>query len=844
MNLDFLYEREQIHRIVLDNGLTVILKSDRRHALVSTQYWVKTGSIHEGRFLGSGISHYLEHMMFKGTASRNGREIQEEVHLLGGYFNAYTSFDRTVYYIDAPSESTERMLEILSDMMQNPVFPEDEVERERNVILREIDMRDDDPDSVLSERLFATAFRVHPYQYPIIGYRDLFLQLKREDLVEYYQSRYVPNNMILVMVGDFDVEQTEQKIRSLWEGKSRGFLADLVIPDEPAVTSKRAVHDFGDYQITRGVQVFSIPGFAHEDSLALRVLADIVGSGESSILWQELRQKQKLVHEIYASAWNTGSTGLFYIRFVADPDKKDEALSALTSVLEKVREGYGLDDEKVAQVVQKAYAREIRSRTHISGQASMLGASEYQTGDVYYSRNQLALLQKVSVHDVARVASIWLDGSRSLTLTMNPESVRNQVKRHKSTAPVDITVEQGTFSNGLRWVILPDNDLPLVSMAYMGKGGCQGTPSGQEGISSLTATLLAKDTKFRSEEQIVRTVEGVAGNFYGASGNNTFSLVCSALSKDIDLMESLLLEGITAPLFKPETFEIEKQAQLSQLREEHDDLLPWSLSELRKQFYGNHSYGIASEGTECSVLTLQPEHAVEHWKRMSNPRNGVLLLAGDIADCTSRLKRIEQALSSFGSTTELPAGQEWSPAAYPELARIKRDRQQAIVMRAFPGYGIVHEQEVIDSVLTQILSGMGSHLFERVREEKGLAYYVRASRLLAPSHGMFYFYAGTQPATAQQVLDEYQYELERLASGKWDENELRGAQASLNAGIRSKQQNIASRVTDAGIRALCELPLTPWNGYQQRIQQVVKQDIAQRAEMLLNAPSLSMIVEP
>src|SRR5690606_548042 len=147
-------------------------------------------------------------------------------------------------------------------------------------------------------------------------------------------------------------------------------------------------------------------------------------------------------------------------------------------------------------------------------QASLLGISEYQAGDIHFSRNQLELLQQVTVQDVQRVANVWLTHNQSLTLTLNPASMRHQFQSRASTAPAEVTVEQGCFSNGLRWVVLPDDHLPLATMAYMGKGGCYGIPRGQEGVSSLTATLLAKDTQHRSAEQIVRAVESVAGHFY------------------------------------------------------------------------------------------------------------------------------------------------------------------------------------------------------------------------------------------------------------------------------------------------------------------------------------------
>src|SRR3954470_24412814 len=156
--------QEPVERFVLPNGLTLILKADRSAALASVQVWVKTGSTHEGGQLGAGLSHYLEHMLFKGTERRAGREISATVQAHGGYINAYTTFDRTVYYIDLPSEHTGVAIDLLADAVLRSTLPAEEVIKEKEVILREIAMTKDDPDNRLWDSLFSVAFREHPFR--------------------------------------------------------------------------------------------------------------------------------------------------------------------------------------------------------------------------------------------------------------------------------------------------------------------------------------------------------------------------------------------------------------------------------------------------------------------------------------------------------------------------------------------------------------------------------------------------------------------------------------------------------------------------------------------------------
>src|ERR1017187_3025813 len=226
-------------RLILPNGLTVLLQSDRSAPIASVQVWVKTGSIHEGTQLGAGLSHFLEHMVFKGTTRRAGRELSLTIQAHGGHINAYTTFDRTVYYVDLPAEHTGVAIDVLADAVLHSTLPAEEVAREREVILREIDMGQDDPDHRLGETLFATAFREHGYRHPIIGYREVFSALTRDDLLAYYRARYVPNNLVVVVAGAFAPATTRAAIDKHFGAAPRMPLAPVFLADEPLQLARR-----------------------------------------------------------------------------------------------------------------------------------------------------------------------------------------------------------------------------------------------------------------------------------------------------------------------------------------------------------------------------------------------------------------------------------------------------------------------------------------------------------------------------------------------------------------------------------------------------------------------------
>src|SRR5881628_1392335 len=188
--------------ITLENGLTVIVREDHSAPVVSAQAWCMSGSIHEGRWLGAGLSHVLEHMLFKGTVTRPGARIDQEVQEAGGYMNAYTSFDRTVCWINVPNTGAKVAIDILCDIMQHATLPPEELEKEKQVILREMDMNQDDPGQRSARRLFETAYTRSPYRFTIIGYPDIFNEVRRDDIHAFYREKYAPNNVFFVVVGD------------------------------------------------------------------------------------------------------------------------------------------------------------------------------------------------------------------------------------------------------------------------------------------------------------------------------------------------------------------------------------------------------------------------------------------------------------------------------------------------------------------------------------------------------------------------------------------------------------------------------------------------------------------
>ena len=299
-----------VRLVTLENGLVLIIREDHSAPVVSAQAWCNTGSICEGKWLGAGLSHVLEHMLFKGTTTRPGSRIDQEVQQAGGYMNAYTSFDRTVFHINVPDTGATVAIDILCDVMQNASLPAEELAKELDVIRREMDMNQDDPARRAGRRLFEVAYTKSPYRFTIIGYPEIFNTLKPEDILAYYRERYVPNNLFFVVTGDVKADAVIGQIREGFAKSKARPLAPMVLPREPRQTGPRDTIEEASIQLGFFHFAWHIPDVRHPDMPALDILASLLGSGRSSRLFREVRERQGLVTSADAWTYCAGRPGL------------------------------------------------------------------------------------------------------------------------------------------------------------------------------------------------------------------------------------------------------------------------------------------------------------------------------------------------------------------------------------------------------------------------------------------------------------------------------------------------------------------------------------------------------
>jgi len=779
-------------RFVLPNGLTVILRQDGSVPLFSLQAWIETGSIHEGAFLGSGLSHFVEHMLFKGTERRHSDDIAREVSSMGGQINAYTSFDRTVYYIDGPAEGAMGCLDVLMDVVCNATLPEDEFISEQEVIRREFSMGKDDPEKVASQEMFATCFQVHPYGVPVIGHLENFNQMDRSNVNSYYRDRYAPNNMFLVGVGDFDPAEMREMIESFFSNHPRRSVAPVFIPDEPIQVGRRDKYVNFSTPVSKLWMAWKIPSITHPDMAALDVLAVILGQGRSSRLHKTLRDDQGLVHRIGAFSYTPASAGLFAIGANLDADNKEAAESAIFDELKQLKEN-GVEETELNKARRIALVSQMESLVTVQGQASDLGSNWSVTRNLSFTKEYLRRVSSVDLNDILVVARKYLENSSLSVVEVGPECSSKVPKSpNVLTGKSFSKIKDFEMGNGLRVIVEEDRRLPLVSVSAAFRAGIVADHSAKQGITELLSRALLQGTNNRSSEQISEIIESSGGSIYAGGGFNCLYANLEVLNQEIVIAMDVLSDVLMAPSFPVQAIEREKKSQIVAIEQELDSPLGKANVVARNMLFRDHPYCNMRLGDKKIVSSITEKDLSQFHSQYAVAKNGVISVCGSV-DANAIKDHIEELFSSMRSGEEYFStvpDPNW-PVSKEERTEYN-DKEQAIVVLAFPGTNLCGPDRAALILIEEICGGMDGTLFKRIREDKGLAYFVGVSQMIGFARGMIMFYVGTREDVVDQVHQELMKEIKKIFSDGITEEQLERAKMSY-AGKYSlgKQSHIA-----------------------------------------------------
>jgi zinc protease len=407
-----------VREVVLDNGLKVLLLEDHKSAVVTFQVWYRVGSRNEidGR---SGLAHFLEHMMFKGTKKMKPEEYSRIIAQNGGNSNAFTTQDHTVYFATMSRDKIGVEIELEADRMTNAVL--DDYESEKMVVMEERRLRtEDNPGAALGEVMGAVAYTVYPYRRPVIGWMSDILNLSGDDLRQFYKTYYAPNNAFIVVVGDFDAQQISAKIKQEFGKISRGAAAPKVTLEEPPQKGERRVALKKEAELPLLSMYYHVPNLQDSDGFALDLLSVILASGRSSRLHQDLVYNKRIATGVDAD-YDGVSIGPAIFSFTAQvmPDKQQaEVESAIDKVVAQVR-SEPVSDRELEKAKNQVEAAFVFGQDSIFGQALRIGQFE-SVAKWQFINAYLPGIRAVTAADVLRVAKKYLDPDRRTVGTLVP----------------------------------------------------------------------------------------------------------------------------------------------------------------------------------------------------------------------------------------------------------------------------------------------------------------------------------------------------------------------------------------------------------------------------------------
>lgn len=386
----------------LKNGLTVLLVESHKSPVVSVQMWVKTGSADELKG-EEGISHFIEHLVFKGTEKYQVGQIAQQVEGAGGELNAYTSFDQTVFHVTISKQFVDTGLDVISQMMGFPAFIESEIDNEREVVLEEIKRSNDSPHRQVSRMLFSTIYKKHPYGLPVIGKESVIKTVSRKTMVNYFHRRYVPENMTLIVVGDFDNKEMKQKVKENFGSFVSYPLKKIKRIAEPKQDRPRILTKKGEFEETFLHIAWPIPKGTHQDIPALDVLAMILGQGDSSRLMRKLRIENHLTNYCTSSTYTPMDRGFFVISSSLNFDNLAATLEEIGQQLKLILTD-SVNQEELQKAITNVESDQYYGMETVDGMAQIFGSYEHLFQDYKQFKDFIRNVSSITEKDLQKVA--------------------------------------------------------------------------------------------------------------------------------------------------------------------------------------------------------------------------------------------------------------------------------------------------------------------------------------------------------------------------------------------------------------------------------------------------------
>lgn len=769
----------------LDNGQTVVIQEVKNNPIVTIDTWIKTGSIDEDDS-NNGVAHFLEHLFFKGTKNHESGEFDQILETKGAITNAATSKDFTHYYVTIPSKDFDLAMELHGDMMLHPLIPRNEMEKERKVVLEEINKDLVSPTRILQENLNSMMYTTHPYKRKVIGRSDVIETITRDQVLNFYNAHYSPSNMITIVVGDVDTNHALERIKEVFNAEYKKQ-TKTIYPKESQLTSQQKKVEY--IKTESGYMVIGFRGtpINDNDSYALDVLSTILGDGRSSVLNQVLKEKKRLAFSVDAGNSTFRDDGIFYISANFEPEKCKQVQSAIFDEIKNIQDK-GVSDEQLSLAKNIIERNTYYSRESITNIATEIGYTMALTNDIKFYDTYLDKIKSVSKDEVKRVANKYLGENRSAVSIILPESSKNIPVANKiqnlGTAEL-ISESNGTqkyhLSDGATMLYTPNSSNDIIAISIYAKGGQ--LLDKIAGTANLTAATMMKGTKNYTSLELSQVLEDNGIKIVPSVGADAFSITVLTTKDEYDKTMELLNEVVNNAIFDDYEIEKVKSDKLSAIKTNKDVPIKQAIEEYRDMIYKNTPYSISSKVLEKNIQNIKKSDIIEYYNKIFNPKNIVISINGNIdKDKTIQdLNKIFEPKADSQTFDYKTYDSKIPRITTPRTNTIKMPTETAWILLGWQTDGVLSEKDyatlqVIDSILG---TGMSSRLFKELREQEGLAYQLGTGYSPNVLRGSFMMYIGTNPATLEKSKQGLLSEIEKLKTEYVGDKELKDAKEKL-----------------------------------------------------------------
>jgi zinc protease len=774
----------RMKRRKLGNGLTVLTERRGLGPVVFSGVAYRVGSRDERPGI-TGISHLLEHMMFKGTEKYGKGDVAALVERNGGELNAFTAEDVTMYYEVFAKDRWQLALEIEAERMVNLRVDPGELDSERSVVLEERVMYLDIPAVELSEELMAAAFRESPYRWPIIGWKSDIEAITRDDMMDHYRRYYSPGNAVLVVVGDVDADEVFAAAEEHFGGIAAGEPFEKRIPVEPEWRTSTRVDLAKPSGLPHLQLVFRAPEIATRDSEALYLLANVLSGTRTSRLDLALLETNKAgdVHVQYHA--KNDPSGFMVAVEGAPGTGLDEVEEIVWRELDRLRTD-GVEAEELERSLNQVEAHHVYANQSPSNRGFVLGWHEAM-GDAEYADQLVERMRSLTLDELRETAARFFDRGRVGTARLAPAAPGGG---NGSPAPVPTLHRDGLpprrfrsglatvptsrcfeLENGLKVTLQPDRTDPVAAVALLLHGGAFLDPPGKSGLSNLASSTLERGTSALDFIEFNRRFERIGSNLSLDSGTELVHGSAMFLSRHLSTGLSLLADLLEDPGYRAEDLEVTRALALNDLEARADDLDDVAEDAFFRGVAVDHPYANLPYGTREGLAAIDSEDLRAFHRIAFRADEAHLAIVGDFDEA-----EIERLLAErFG---KLPAGgPERDPVPpLPEagdlvLVETRLDKAQAKIFFGGPGFGTSDPDRLAGVAMNHVLgaSSIRSRLGDEIRDNQGLAYSVSSRNYERSASGFFLVHMGTRPENVQRAVAAIREELRKITEGPTDQ---------------------------------------------------------------------------